>query len=347
MQSRLIKEKLNDKKELISTLNNIAYLYEDQGEIEKALEFYNKGLTIANELNNKSIKATLINNIAGIYLDRNKLDTALKYYLRSLDLMIELKRRKGSAVCLNNIGLIYKKLNDLNKAASYYNESLKIREEINDKQGITNSLINIGQLHNFKKEYTKAIEFGNQSLKIAKSVLYPIGIRGSAEMLVIAYKGVKDQKRALENYELYIQMRDSLTNEATKKISIKSQLKYEYEKQAAADSVVHAKASEIKNVELEKQRIEIKAKQNQQYALFGGLGLVLIFAGFMFNRFKVTQKQKQIIEQQKEVVEAQKKIVEEHQKEVLDSIHYARRIQMAQIPSEKRIEIYLNKLRKK
>ena len=66
----------------------------------------------------------------------------------------------------------------------------------------------------------------------------------------------------------------------------------------------------------------------------------------MFNRFKVTQKQKEIIEQQKEVVEEQKKLVEEKQKEVLDSIHYAKKIQMAQIPNEKQVGKNLEKLRK-
>ena len=69
------------------------------------------------------------------------------------------------------------------------------------------------------------------------------------------------------------------------------------------------------------------------------------YAGFMYNRFKVTQKQKGIIEEQKNVVEEQKKLVEEKQKEILDSIHYAKRIQMAQVPSEKRVSSILRKLR--
>jgi hypothetical protein len=38
--------------------------------------------------------------------------------------------------------------------------------------------------------------------------------------------------------------------------------------------------------------------------------------------------------------------VEEKQKEILDSIHYARRIQMAQIPSEKSVFKKLEKLKK-
>ena len=151
---------------------------------------------------------------------------------------------------------------------------------------------------------------------------------------------------AIENYQLYVSMNDSVRNQNTKKAAITSQLKYEYEKQAAADSVAHAKESEIKNVELKRQSAEIRAKKNQQYALFGGLFLVILFSVFMFNRWKVTQKQKEIIESQKLKVESQKKLVEEKQSEILDSIRYAKRIQLAQIPSEKQVAKNLERLKK-
>lgn len=105
---------------------------------------------------------------------------------------------------------------------------------------------------------------------------------------------------------------------------------------------------------MDKQKAEIKAKRNQQYALFGGLLLVIIFSAIMFNRFKITNKQKNIIElkeretqKQNKIITEQKHIVEEKQKEILDSIHYAKRIQTALITSEKYIEKNLNKLNSK
>jgi hypothetical protein len=133
-------------------------------------------------------------------------------------------------------------------------------------------------------------------------------------------------------------MRDSIVNTENKKKAIQLQFKYEYEKKAAQDSVAFAKIGEIKNAEIAKQKTELRAKRNQQYFLFGGLGLVIAFAGFMFNRFRVTQKQKKIIEEQKKLVEQQKILVEEKNKEVTDSIYYARRIQRALLPSEKLIK---------
>ncbi|MEO6305826.1 MAG: hypothetical protein ABIP51_21950, partial [Bacteroidia bacterium] len=58
----------------------------------------------------------------------------------------------------------------------------------------------------------------------------------------------------------------------------------------------------------------------------------------MFNRLTITQKQKRIINSQKLIVEKQKSVVDEKQKEILDSIHYAKRIQISLLPTEKFIE---------
>jgi hypothetical protein len=54
----------------------------------------------------------------------------------------------------------------------------------------------------------------------------------------------------------------------------------------------------------------------------------------MFNRFQIAKKQKTIIEEQKTLVEKQKELVDQKQKEILDSIRYAKRIQLALLPSE-------------
>jgi hypothetical protein len=59
----------------------------------------------------------------------------------------------------------------------------------------------------------------------------------------------------------------------------------------------------------------------------------------IYNRLKVTQQQKVIIEIQKE-------LVEEKQKEILDSIRYAKRIQDALLTPKTYIERNINRLNK-
>jgi tetratricopeptide (TPR) repeat protein len=361
-RSLKIQESTGDKKGVANSLHSIGHIYSSQGDIVKALEYYTKGLKIQEEIGNKRGISDALNSIAVIYTGQGDIDRSLEYHIKSLKIQEEIGEKKGIALALLNVGIAYIYQVDpsvqspsadelrigLAKALEYINRSLKIYSEIEDKKGIAACYMSIGAVYMAQKKYEKTLQYYLKSMKLNKELGYPEPIRNSAKRLAVVYKGTGQYKLALENYELYIQMRDSINNQSTRKASIKSQLKYEYEKQAAADSVAHAKENEIKSAELSRQAAEIKAKKNQQYALFGGLLLVCLFGVFMFNRYKVTQKQKRIIEDQKDIVETQKKLVEEKQHEILDSIKYAKRIQMAQIPSEKMVTTMLmrTKIRK-
>lgn len=65
------------------------------------------------------------------------------------------------------------------------------------------------------------------------------------------------------------------------------------------------------------------------------------------NRFRLVRKQRNLIQEQKQEVEMQKHMVDEKQKEILDSIHYAKRIQEALLPTAKSIEKTINELKNK
>ena len=64
------------------------------------------------------------------------------------------------------------------------------------------------------------------------------------------------------------------------------------------------------------------------------MAAITLFSFLVLNRFIKTQKQKGIIEEQK-------LLVEEKNKEIIDSIEYAKRIQDAILPSQKSINEYL------
>jgi tetratricopeptide (TPR) repeat protein len=345
IKSLQIKETLGDSTGIAISLNNLGQIYLSQSDHAKALDYFHRSLKIMLALGNKKIIASSYNNIAQLYQKEKDLDRALEYYTKSLKLKEEIDDKGGIARAFNNIGTVYRMKGENANALNYFEKGLSMQQLIKDKQGMAFVLTNLGNIYSRMGNSAKAIELCEKSLAISKEIGFPENIRSASGELFRLYKLAGKYELSLKNYELHIKMRDSINNESTRKASIRSQLKYEYEKQAAADSVAHAKESEIKSAELSRQSAEIKAKKNQQYALFGGLFLVCLFGVFMYNRFKVTQKQKAVIEDQKEIVEEQKKIVEEKQHEILDSIKYARRIQMAQIPSEKRVLTMLTRLK--
>jgi tetratricopeptide (TPR) repeat protein len=336
-QSLKIFEELGDKSGIANVYNNLADIYRSQQDIEKALEYHQKSLMLREEIGDKAFIAISLNNLGGVYSLKGQNDKALDHYKRSLMINEELGHKRMIAKARENIGSIYVKEGKVDDALEQFKIALKIRREIGDKEGLTQSMNDISYIYTGKKNYTLARVFADSSLLLSKELGFPSSIMNAEYKLYQLESAAKDPKAALQHYEQYILFRDSVSNATTRKASIKKQLQMEYEKQAAADSVAFAKEGEIKSAELSRQAAEIKAKKNQQYALFGGLFLVGLFSIFMFNRYKITQKQKIVIERQKKIVEEQKKLVEEKQKEVLESIHYAKRIQLAQIPSEKMV----------
>jgi serine phosphatase RsbU (regulator of sigma subunit) len=76
--------------------------------------------------------------------------------------------------------------------------------------------------------------------------------------------------------------------------------------------------------------------------------LVFIFSAFIFRALRLTRKQKQLIENknkqtevQKRIIEEQKEIVEEKNKDIIDSINYAKRIQDALLKEEEHVSVHL------
>ncbi|MCH7676245.1 ATP-binding protein, partial [candidate division KSB1 bacterium] len=78
--------------------------------------------------------ASLANNLAQIYQDLGQLEKALEFQMKSLKIMEEIldPKHPSLATSYNNLATIYKALGQLEKALEFQMKSLKIREEILD-----------------------------------------------------------------------------------------------------------------------------------------------------------------------------------------------------------------------
>ncbi|MBL4655833.1 MAG: tetratricopeptide repeat protein, partial [Bacteroidia bacterium] len=165
------------KKGLSDAYNNIGYIYKDQGEIEKALEYYFLSLKIKEDIKDKKGMASTYHNIGGIYDDQGETKRSLEYYFLSLKIQEEINDKEGMAYSYNNIGVSYCKQGELDpdnyqKALEYYFFSLKLREEINDKAGMAVSYHNIGNILCNLDSIDKGMEFLELALKLAKELGY-------------------------------------------------------------------------------------------------------------------------------------------------------------------------------
>ncbi|OFY86493.1 MAG: hypothetical protein A3F72_15010 [Bacteroidetes bacterium RIFCSPLOWO2_12_FULL_35_15] len=340
-----IREAINDKIGIAASYNNIGVFYADQNNVSEALKNHYASLKIEKEINDKYGIAASYNNIGIIYKQQGNYQEALNNYFASLKIKKLIGDKTGMAASYNNIGNIYTILGNYSDALKNQIASLKIEEEIGDKEGIALSYSNIGDLYSKQKRYKEAEEYLIKSKKLALEIGHKECLRFVYNTLADLDSAKGDFKRAYKNYKQSIFYRDSLNNEETRGKTLQSQMTYDFEKKEAIATAEHKK-------ELENQEAlaEEKSRKQKIVLLFVLVSLVLVvlFAGFIFRSLRVTRKQKHIIElqknrveQQKQEVEYQKHLVEAHQKEIIDSITYAKRLQQAILPSDEEIIKYL------
>ncbi|MDX2172711.1 MAG: tetratricopeptide repeat protein [Bacteroidota bacterium] len=355
-----IYEKLNDKGNVGACLINIGGTYDNQGDMVKALEYYHKSIKVLEKTNNKEAMTVCFINLGNVYKKLKDFNTALKYYENGLKLSTESNDNRGIAASYNYIGIIYDNTGNKPLALEYYKKSLKIREEIGDKTGIAQSLNNIGNIYKNEKNLEEAINYFNRSLalysqgqdkkgivtaldniaqtylidnQINKAYLYAAQGFGAAKKLAspkiimntaITMKRIFHKqnkfKDALEMLELEIKMRDSINNQETQKAAIKKQVQYTYEKRE-----LELKAEQDKKDLTIKEKLE--QKETERNYFIAGFAFVVVLILFVLRSYKQKKKVNTIILHQKN-------LVEEKQKEILASIHYAKRIQTALMPNE-------------
>lgn len=361
--------------------SNIGFLYDQQGDLLNALNYYHQSLQLYEFVKNDAGTSTLFNNLGVIYSMIGDTSKALEYHNKSLLTKKILGDLKGVSMSYNNIGTVYENANLPFIALEYYESSLKIREQINDKRGLAMCYDNMGDIYFSQDMQGKAYEFyykgmlswksiGDQigistsldnmsnvllklnrvaeakkcaieSFEIANKLGYAIDIENSSKTLASIYEIEKNYELALKYSNLYIKMRDKTKNADINKIAYKKSMLYEYQKEALKDSL-----------ELEKERevhhLKIKEKETQAYSLYGGIGLLIIILLIAIKSFLRKKKDNKKINEQKHEVETQKlKIENQHHalaathKEISDSISYAKRIQDAILPTKKILNHYL------
>lgn len=340
-QSLRIREQLGDKEGVSASLANIGSIYINIAEYEKALKYLFKSLAIFTLTGNKQGEASALNNIGIVYNTRREFSKALLYHQRSLKAYEEVDDKQGIAAVNANLGNMSSDMGDYEKALQYLLKSLKLSQEIGDRQGTSTTMSNIGRSYMKQKKYALALDYLEKAKQIAIETEDQNSEKEAMLVMYETYKAVNEPAKALKCYERYIVIRDTLFKQDNQREITRKELQYDYDKRTAADSVKHAEDQKVKDALIFAKNAQIDQDKTQKRALYGGLLLLLISGGVMYNRFRIIRKQKQIIEVKNRETEEQKLIIEEKQTEILSSISYAKRLQEAILPPHSMIEKYL------
>ncbi len=330
-RSLKIKEKLKNDQGIANSLNNIGLIYSNLGDYINALKAFKRSLKIEQKLKNDNGIGTSYHNIGLVYSKLgNSKEAEINYYM-ALQIFEKTEDDQGKAYCLYNLGEIAQKRKKYNQALTFYNKSLVIRRKIQEKKGVAISLHAISQIYFIQNDIQNSKIFASESLKLAQELGYPEVIKNAANQLYKINKSAQNFDEALRMLELYRKMNDSIYNIETQKASSRHQLNYEFKRK-----------EEKYKAEQEKKDLIYRNKAKQQTIInwfsIGVISVIIFFSAILFKRFKVSQKQREIISQKENETQKQKKILELKNQEITDSIWYAKRIQSAILPAEKYIK---------
>ena len=326
LQSQRIQEELKDSSNLFQAYYNTALLFKNIEDLKNAKQFYIKAYNIAKHRGESDQQAFAMAGLATIFKKEKKYETSQYYYLRAEQLFKADNHLQGLSEVYINLGGLYAQWDavlkniQLRKALAYYSKAYSINQQYHNQITASNILGNMAHAYVKLDKTDSVIYYASRAVELATQVGDKAEVVFSAKLLSDAYLKKGNYPLSIKYLNIHISLKDSIFNYEKQKDIEQKQMKFDFEKKMISDSL---RVVEEKRTTTEK----LNREKTIRYSLILFVILLVAFSFIMFNRFKVIKKQKNIILEQKDVVE-------EKQKEIIDSINYAKRIQHALLANE-------------
>ncbi len=346
-QALLISKKIKYTIGEIRALNCMGNYYYQQATYDKAVEFYNKAMSISEktrDINNQIIGKS---NLASLYTRIHQEKKALIIFKQADSLLISTGQEESQnrAAILTNIGMAFSSLKEHEKAIEYHKKTLKICENKNISFGIALSKSNIGEEYIRLKKYDISLPYLMDAMEISEK-------EGFENFLSQIYKNIaeinlqiKNRNKAIYYLEkaVFIAKKIDDKNSLLSATQILQHTFFEIKdyKNAYFKSIEHFQINENINglekqkiisdvntkYETEKKEAQIKALSQQKkiadlesqrqktIAIILAIAIIsiLITSYVLFNRFKI-KKQNELLKSQlveaEKTIEAEKKATE-------------------------------------
>lgn len=337
-----LQKELNNTKGIADSYNNLGILYLDKEQYELAEEYFIKSIKMRNELKDYSGLGNAYNNVGLIHQKKHEYPLSNENFAEGQENFLKANDELGVALIDFNMGVGYGRQFMYDTAMYYFEKAYVINKKYGAKDKLTNNLHQMAFVENYRgdsslrtgnyqeamKHYEQARIWSIEGIEMGKEIDSYTDIMEGNLTLVDALQGLGDFDGAGSALWDYSNAKDSLHKANGDEQFYNMQYEFEYRRKVERDSIQQAEAQKVTDAQLEKEK-------TQRYALVVGVIVLIIFGGFIFNRFRKSQQQKSIIEQQK-------CLVEEKNEEIMDSIKYAKRIQAAILPPPKIVDRHLN-----
>ncbi len=314
-----IYENLDTLKQISVTTNSIANTYISINDFEKAEVFYTKSYSSAIKLNDSSAIGIPLIGLSIIYEKEERYTEALDVTKEAITFFDLDKRPDALAVCYVNAANYAYGLEEKNEARTWLDSAKRIAENLDNKYISGEiSLIEARWLAT-SGNYTKAIEIGESGIHLLNEINAKANIMNGLKKISEIYAEAKKFENAYIKLMDYHDLKDSLNDE--NKLEIIEEMNAKYE--------TVQKEKQISSLRSEKELHQLENKKNKTIILIAIVSLLILFLlmTLVFRAYRHKKNTNAALVEQKSIVEA-------NNREIIESIEYAKRIQSAFLPSK-------------
>ncbi len=169
-EAQSVAESLNDPVKLARVHNQLSYYYRLINSYEQAKTHARLALEAARRAENEALEGESLSNLAYIEQDQGLYNDALENLEAARDILRRTSDRRGEAIVLKGLGTLYSYLNDYEQAQAYFERALAMNRTINNRRGESACLNNLGELEREQGNYPAARAYYEQTLSIDQTI---------------------------------------------------------------------------------------------------------------------------------------------------------------------------------
>lgn len=195
----------------VKLMTELAYQLYSQS-TEKALDYANQALDLAQKNDYEAGQATSYNVIGICNAIEGNYDMALKNFHAALEIFEKLGDERSIAKTYNSLGNVNRIIENNEKALENYLKSLEIKERIGTPEDIASTLNNLGVLYITRGEYDLAVEQYKRSLQIYHEAGNVPLMAKLTNNIGIAYFEKGNLDKAAEYYQRSVELSRSIND---------------------------------------------------------------------------------------------------------------------------------------
>ncbi|MEE9410139.1 MAG: tetratricopeptide repeat protein [Candidatus Heimdallarchaeota archaeon] len=177
------------------------YIYADKGEADQAHLYAQECYSLSREIKDPSHLAYSYYSLGWAFMHMGDIDKAIENYEKSLEIREKIENQNNIGYSTFHLGFTWKTKGKLDTAQEYFTRCLKIREKIGNKQDLVWTNLNIGDVFYTKGDVQYAQTHFEKALLISQEMDFKFGIVFSLMQLAIIFEEIDDPKLVLDTLE--------------------------------------------------------------------------------------------------------------------------------------------------